>query len=477
VDRSEEILWSALGNKARDYLIGRGLTETTIRQARLGYWPSDEHFVGIFADRQVWVPRGIVIPWFDGADVVFINIRRPVGDPKYVAVLGSRSKSLYPSRETISVGKPLVIVEGEFDALLVGQALNDLASVVSVGGSGSKPSARVLNSMLGASPWIVAVDADVDGEELAEVWMSRSDRCTRVAPPAGMGKDWSEAHKRGLDLATWWPQTLNRISGRSVRQPEPELIPQILGPRFDDIPEGYSLVDGFLVQDPPPCPWRDPIRDWPEDWRLRWGGRANAYTHKGVPWPEDEILAAKEVAAEKEAARGGPAPVTELDTYTALQRDFLQEMMTSGEAARYLSVAEFRQAEGELMTVPLDCESLRSFVHLVMSRERAERNRALGIQEISDARRWHCGNAFCLNKSRWWMSEFGVVNCLNCCPPGSPDLVIVQGEAKEAPIVEPGRSNQARVPLPVPKSKPLVLPPDSVLTVAIVAPVSCLSHI
>ena len=475
VAKAEENLWSDQGMEARNYLAQRALREDTIRSARLGYWTGDEWFAGVFPDRRVWVPRGIVIPWLEGPNVALVNVRRLEGDPKYVAILGSRRGGLYPGREGLVAGKPVVIVEGEFDALLLGQELGGSAPVVTLGGAGSKPSPRVKNAMLGASPWIVAGDSDAAGEKSADGWLSQSDRCVRVAPPTGIGKDWTEAHQKGIDLRSWWRPTLDRIIGTPSQSEKSREHPSTpLQATSDDTPEEFNIVDGLLVADLPPRPWRDALRDWPDDWRLRWGGLANAYSHQGMGWREAEIRAVVEVAAERKVAEAGPAPPMDPDPYTALQRDFLDEMIASGEAARFLSPAEFSHARWLLVAEPLDCEAIRSSVHAVMSRERAERNRILGIVETSCDGRWRCHNRYCRNKSRWWMSEHGVVNCRNCRPPSFPEWVIVQGEANDAPFVEPGRSNQARAPFLCRCLLPPIFP-DPTLSVAIVAPIPCSS--
>lgn len=41
VELAENILWSSEGERALTYLLDRGLTPTTIQQARLGYIPRD----------------------------------------------------------------------------------------------------------------------------------------------------------------------------------------------------------------------------------------------------------------------------------------------------------------------------------------------------------------------------------------------------------------------------------------------------
>ena len=123
--------------------------------------------------------------------------------------------------------------------------------------------------MLGACPWTVAGDADGAGSQSADRWVSRFDRCVRVTPPAG--KDWTEARERGIDLRAWWQATLDRLAGRSSRPEEsPTIPPSTTAGALESIPEGYNLVNRFLCLDPPPCPWRDAVAEWPDDWRLRW---------------------------------------------------------------------------------------------------------------------------------------------------------------------------------------------------------------
>ena len=53
-------------------------------------------------------------------------------EPKYAEAFRDRP-AIYPAPAVVRPGKPLVIVEGEFDALLLGQELGDLAAVVTLG--------------------------------------------------------------------------------------------------------------------------------------------------------------------------------------------------------------------------------------------------------------------------------------------------------------------------------------------------------
>ena len=61
-------------------------------------------------DRKIYVPAGIVVPWFSGLDATLFNVRRANGKPKYQAVRGPRRDGIDPRREGIIPGKPLVIL-------------------------------------------------------------------------------------------------------------------------------------------------------------------------------------------------------------------------------------------------------------------------------------------------------------------------------------------------------------------------------
>src|SRR5262249_1063458 len=152
-----------------------------IRNARLGLWAEDLYVEGVFPDKPVWVPAGITIPWFDRDDLVMVNVRRPSGsDPKYRAVRGSRRGHPYPSRSSVLPGQPVARVEGEFEALLLGQQLGGLLPAVTFGSASDHPTRLGLDPLLPAPVWYVAADADSAGDRSAEVWAALSGRCRRV---------------------------------------------------------------------------------------------------------------------------------------------------------------------------------------------------------------------------------------------------------------------------------------------------------
>ena len=139
--------------------------------------------------------RGVVIPWFDGDRLALVKIRQPEGrKPKYAEAFRDRPR-VYRDPAVIEPGRPLIIVEGEFDALLLGQELRDVAAVVTLGSASSRPDLATRSEMLAAAPWFIATDADEAGDKAASGWPARS---IRVRPPEGV-KDWTELWQAGFN--------------------------------------------------------------------------------------------------------------------------------------------------------------------------------------------------------------------------------------------------------------------------------------
>jgi hypothetical protein len=197
VDAAAARLWTPEGADALAYLHGRGLTDETIRAARLGVAPPLA-----LPGR----PRGIVIPWFHEDRLALVKLRQPEGvKPKYREVFRDPARlTIYPGPHVIQQGRPLIVVEGEMDALLLGQELIGLAPVVTLGSASARPTPGILGSMLAAAPWYVATDNDPAGDQAASGWPARA----RRVPPPGSFKDWTEARQGGVNLRRWWSDHL-----------------------------------------------------------------------------------------------------------------------------------------------------------------------------------------------------------------------------------------------------------------------------
>ena len=220
VEEAETRLWRPEGRQAREYLRHRGLEETTIRAARLGWTERASMSGGDGAASSGRGFGGITIPWFgpEGLELVKVRPFDP-GRPRYVEVY-RRRPTVYPGMapEEMSGCGAVVLVEGEIDALVLGQALDGLATVFTLGSASMRPTPEVLEALISVTWLFLATDADEAGDRAAAGWPGRA---LRVRPPAPH-KDWGDAHMAGMDLRAWWgpwlkhylaEPTARRVSG------------------------------------------------------------------------------------------------------------------------------------------------------------------------------------------------------------------------------------------------------------------------
>jgi len=215
VDQSAERLWTEAGAEALGYLRSRGLTDETIKRFRLGWTPR--------LAKVAWSPCGITIPWFRDGALVILKVRCDPGylaqfsphkcPPKYLEAYRSPFASdrddppCFPGLDIIEPGLPLAVVEGELDALLLAQELEDLAVVLTLGGASNRPGPSTLSGITPAWPRFACQDADDAGDKAAAAWPASF---RRVRPP-GPHKDWSDVHAHGVNLRRWWSEILNGV--------------------------------------------------------------------------------------------------------------------------------------------------------------------------------------------------------------------------------------------------------------------------
>ncbi|PWH18183.1 MAG: hypothetical protein DDG60_00750 [Anaerolineae bacterium] len=125
-----------------EWWLQRGLSVLTGQHWGIGYNPKDWYIsradLGLPVEEgksKVWLPQGFVIPCQVGADLWYIKIRRPQGNPKYIHIPGS-VPALYMAENLVMFkDRSVVFTEGELDALLAWQEVGDLAGVATLGAS------------------------------------------------------------------------------------------------------------------------------------------------------------------------------------------------------------------------------------------------------------------------------------------------------------------------------------------------------
>ena len=241
VEAAASRLWRPEGAEALAYLTGpeRCLTHRVIREAQLGWT--------VRADGVAWQPPGVVLPWFLGGQLAMVKVRPPDDwrenfpesrrPPKYLEAFRHPARLLcYPGPGALRPDRPLIVTEGELDALCLGDAVGELATVVTLGSASARPTPAILDRLPSNIPLYIATDRDEAGDNAALAWPAHA---RRVRPPAPF-KDWTEARSGGVDLARWWRDIL-----AGADQPPlftwPELAGWRWGPSDDDQESG---IDG-----------------------------------------------------------------------------------------------------------------------------------------------------------------------------------------------------------------------------------------
>jgi DNA primase len=270
VGQAEADLWSDAGAGARRWLNERGLTDDTIRRWRLGYQARDSYqepaawgLIGKLpmTAKRVWLPHGIVIPWYLDGALWQIKVRRPSGEPRYVAVRGGHPV-LYGAG-TLAGHDLVALPEGELDAILLEQECGDLVGVATLGGASKRLDARAADYLLGARVIFTLHDADAAGDRGAEQFRDLTSRAHRLRVP--VGKDIGDFVKAGGDLRAWLAFESERLDlGNNVPNVEAEADTEILisepaparEPRGTRVRWGRERGD-VAVQDPQTGEWHE----------------------------------------------------------------------------------------------------------------------------------------------------------------------------------------------------------------------------
>ena len=192
-----------------EYLAKRGIRPAAVEAHGLGYNPGDENGKDLYRPREawglppaekkknVWIPRGLVIPHHEAGQVCRLRIRRPEGEPRYYIIPGSTMQTMVLGE----VKRAALVVESELDAVLLHDLAGDLVRAVALGSARTKPDARSAALLSQASLILLALDNDEAGAAAIPWWVEAFPQAKRW--PVPQGKDPGDSYQAGIDLRAW----------------------------------------------------------------------------------------------------------------------------------------------------------------------------------------------------------------------------------------------------------------------------------
>jgi DNA primase len=156
------------------------------------------------------VPCGITLPWYADGAIWGIKVRRAAGEQRYQQVSGGNIRGCLYLADRIVPGPPLLITEGEIDALTAWQTGWGKLSAASIGSASNwRIHARWYGKLLIASRILICTDSDAAGAEAAQhlATISRAVRLMHIP----VGKDLNEfyLHDGHDGVLAWLSQTLD----------------------------------------------------------------------------------------------------------------------------------------------------------------------------------------------------------------------------------------------------------------------------
>lgn len=202
----------------------RGIDGAMARTYRIGIVHEWLHSHDVLPGKKAIVAPGLLIPWAKPGGGYCGAIVREFHEPlkaKYVMASGSSRRWAFPGpivHETDAFDRwgytgPLLVTEGEIDALTAQHALAGLVAVKTIGSATSGPDALDPGEKLtlaGFTKILVASDSDKAGQECRDMWRAYSPRAVSLTLPEGH-KDLNAAYVAGVDLRAWLVSELGRL--------------------------------------------------------------------------------------------------------------------------------------------------------------------------------------------------------------------------------------------------------------------------
>jgi hypothetical protein len=235
-ERAAANLWTENGLPGLTWLRLRGLSDEVIRAAQLGYVNNHAHRWHQFNGMLI-AANSITIPWWGEHNLWGVRCRRL--DPKDygdryrniraatdedIERLGKShlASALYWA-DRVEPRRPVIIVEGEFNALAVWQVAADLVCPVSLGPAGAALHPRWFSHMVTATTLLARFDSDGAGDKGAKRLKTITGSLRFIEMPDSY-KDTGDMLKADPDaLRTWITSALqvNTPAPVSAHTPQP----------------------------------------------------------------------------------------------------------------------------------------------------------------------------------------------------------------------------------------------------------------
>jgi hypothetical protein len=322
-EQAQAALWGDY-DRPLTWLRGRGFTDATIAAAQIGYQPRDEWVSraawGLEPDgdkQNIWLPRGIVIPWFVDGLLWKLFIRRPIPPGAWEAVrrppqdapvprgipatvlrclreqrsyltvevlarrcdltggdvqaalveldaakLVQRPTKHYQvpggsnciyNADAVQRGKPAVLVEAALDALAIQQEAGDLVAAVATGTTGAR-GIRWIGKLAGCNPILLSYDNDQGGTTPTSYWRDVLRKQAHIWRP--YPDDPAAMLEHGFDVRAWVAAGLRHAGYAAICDENAERTP---APADEPEPEQASEPPAPAeAPDPEPAPVNAP---------------------------------------------------------------------------------------------------------------------------------------------------------------------------------------------------------------------------
>ena len=217
VDQSHDFLLGDGGVAHMAWLADRGIDPETVIACKLGWNPGQDNkdmwrpreswglptILKQGRKKKLWLPRGLVIPYFIDGLLHRIRIRRPdehvteQSKIRYYVVPSSGMAPMVLGHDR----RGYVVVESELDGLLVHQEAGDIVGAIAMGSSSARPDAQAAACLANSVCILNALDFDRAGAHAWRWWRAHYPQVRRWPVPAG--KDPGDSFKAGVDVRKW----------------------------------------------------------------------------------------------------------------------------------------------------------------------------------------------------------------------------------------------------------------------------------